>query len=493
MSSKRRSERPDDTTRSEYMTVTDPPPARSPGALNEQATTTVRCAIPEDAAATLRVTGAQGRGPRPTQKAGGRFADEGEIARGGMSVVRRVLDNLLLRRVAMKELAHDMDFDDMARFIEEAQITGQLDHPNIVPVYDLEMDEDGLPTRFTMKLVHGRTLHELLHPRSTAADGGPGLEELLDIFLKICDAVAFAHNRGVVHRDIKPSNVMIGDYGQVYLMDWGVAMIRHGMRPSEARQSLATIDIGSDSALQEPQGSLTGTPAYMAPEQALGLIDAIDERTDVYGLGGLLYQFLTRRPPHDGSTPDEDLLMAKGGEVPHPTEVVQDIVLPPGLCRIAMRALAAAPEDRYETVDELRREVEAFRRGGGWFASEHYPAGTTIIAEGDRAQAAYIITEGQCELRKKVGGEDRFVRLLAAGEAFGETAIFSDIARTASVVAANDVTVLVVTRDALERELDRNTWMRSFVEAITERFLELDRRVVRLDEELAQYRDKDKN
>lgn len=490
MTNNRRSERPDDTTRNEFATVTDPPPPRPPGATRAQATTTVRCAIPAEAAATMRVTGERPDSSLPRAKTPHRFADEGEIARGGMSVVRKMLDNLLLRRVAMKELASGTDFDDVARFIEEAQITGQLDHPNIVPVYDMEMDDKGLPTRFTMKLVHGRTLHELLH-RSGGTDGdGPGLEELLDIFIKICDAVAFAHNRGVVHRDIKPSNVMIGDYGQVYLMDWGVAMIRHGMRPSEARQSLATIEIGGDASMKEPQGSLTGTPAYMAPEQALGLIDAIDERTDVYGLGGILYQFLARQPPHNGASPDDDLRLARGGEVPHPKQVVTGVVLPPGLCRIAMQALAPAPEDRFQTVDELRRAVDAFRRGGGWFASEHYPAGSVLITEGDLAQAAYIITEGQCELRKKVAGEDRFVRLLGAGEAFGETAIFSDVARTATVVAATDVTVLVVTRDALERELDRNTWMRSFVEAITERFIELDRRVVGLEEELSQYRDK---
>lgn len=485
------SDRATDTTRTEFAAASEPPGARSEpprrSARPEASITTVRCAVPQEAAATMRLVDGGPTGAMPPEPpSGDRFTDEGEIARGGMSSVRRALDNRLLRRVAMKQLAPDRDFDDMVRFIEEAQITGQLDHPNIVPVYDLELDAVGLPTRFTMKLVRGQTLQDFLN--TPDAHSGRGLERLLDIFLKICDAVAFAHNRGVVHRDLKPSNIMIGDFGQVYVMDWGVALIRHGMRPSHQRGAHRTIEIGSADGQLEPQGTLTGTPGFMAPEQAMGLIDAIDERTDVYGLGGILYQFLTHRPPHQGRDVDEDVELARAGAVPHPSDVVRGRGLPPGLCRIAMRALHADPAERYQTVEALHSDVEAFRRGGGWFMSRTVPRGTVIVAEGDAADAAYIITEGQCELHKIMGGERRFIRLMAAGEAFGETAIFGDITRTASVIAATEVTLLVVTRDALEQELDRNTWMRAFVEALAERFLELDRRVLRLEDELAKHR-----
>lgn len=490
MGEQRPSDRPHDTTRNEYAAVSEPPPHRE--AAPDGGVTTVRCAIPEDAASTLRV----GQDPDPANTEtmpppmarGDRFTDEGEIARGGMSSVRRVLDNRLLRHVAMKQIASSGDFDDMVRFIEEAQITGQLDHPNIVPVYDLEMDEGGLPTRFTMKLVRGQTLHAFLQQIRSLPPSGANLERLLDIFLKICDAVAFAHNRGVVHRDLKPTNIMIGDFGQVYVMDWGVALIRRDLRPSHLRRNQATIEVGSSEGQVEPQGTLTGTPAYMAPEQAMGLIDAIDERTDVYGLGGILYQFLTGEAPHRGSTVEEDLALARAGTIVHPSEVRADLQLPPGLCRIAMRALRADPAERYQDVEALRAELENFRRGGGWFVTRTLPKGSTVVAEGDPADAAYIITEGQCELHKQIGPQRRFIRLMGAGEAFGETAIFGDSARTASVITATEVTLLVVTRDALEQELDRNTWMRSFVEALAERFLELDRRVLRLEDELAKYR-----
>ncbi len=458
------------TTRSERPTVTE----------GEHANTTVRCAFPEEAASTLRLqTGAPGNPPAlPAQ----RFDDQGEIARGGMSSVRKVFDRLVLREVAMKVLDPSRSFDELARFIEEAQITGQLDHPNIVPIHDLELDDKGLPTRFTMKLVRGHTLHAVLAEYGDRELRADELEMLLGVFLKVCDAVAFAHSRGVIHRDLKPSNIMIGSHGQVYVMDWGIAMLRQGQRPSQHAQA-APVIVGSGETLPEAAGTLSGTPAYMAPEQARGRIVDIDERTDVYGLGGILYQLLTRRPPHDGAHAQDDLRLAREGRVPLPSDVVSDRPLPPFLARIAMKALANDPAERYASVGELKHDVESFLRGGGWFTQKRWTAGTLIVREGDHADAAYIITSGQCELFKTVDGQRRFVKLLGPGEVFGETAIFGSTTRTATVLARSEVTALVVTRDALERELDRSHWLRSFVEALAERFVEADRKLTSLTSE----------
>jgi len=194
-------------------------------------------------------------------------------------------------------------------------------------------------------------------------------------------------------------------------------------------------------------------------------------------LGGILYQLLTSRAPHDAASVEESLRLAKRGSVPAPADLVPDAVLPPFLCRIAAKALAPAPQHRYASVAELKHDVEAFLRGGGWFAQKRFPAGTKIVIEGDAADAAYIITQGQCGLHKQVDGEDRFVRTLEAGDVFGETAIFSSSTRTATIVAQTDVTALVVTRAALERELDRSEWLRAFVRAVAERFVELDRKL----------------
>jgi serine/threonine-protein kinase len=395
-----------------------------------------------------------------------RYEDLGELARGGMSTIRLVFDRVVRRRVAMKVHDRDRDPSGLSHFIEEARITGQLDHPNIIPVHDVQYDEAGLPTRFTMKLVEGETLTDLLDRRGAKPLQGVELENSLNIFLKVCDAIAFAHSRNVVHCDLKPSNVLVGSHGQVYVTDWGVAL-----RRDQAHSELVDRPTQPLSA-----ATFSGTPAYMAPEQAWGRRDDIDERTDVYGLGGILYALLTLSPPHNGGSSEADLDLAKRGIVRRPQDVVKDRPLPPGLCRIAMRALAADPIERYGSVELLRREIERFMRGGGWFETVRLPKGTLVLREGDLPDAAFVLIEGQCELFHRVGDEQRFVRLLCPGDVFGETSIFGSSTRTASVSAHSDVALLRVTRDALERELERTEWLKSFVEALAQRFIELDKK-----------------
>jgi len=407
--------------------------------------------------------------PTPPWRA--RYEDLGEIARGGMSSIRAVYDQLIHRRVAMKVHDRERDPSGLAQFIEEARITGQLDHPNIIPVHDVQFDDPGLPTRFTMKLVEGETLTGILDRLGPAALEAENLERLLNIVLKVCDAVAFAHSRGVIHCDLKPSNVLVGSFGEVYLTDWGVALRTD--RPREDASERPTRPYG--------QGVLYGTPAYMAPEQAWGRREDIDERTDVHGVGGILYAILTLSPPHDGGEAQADLELAKRGIVREPTQVARGRQLPPGLCRIAMRALAADPAHRHPSIALLRADIERFLRGGGWLESVRLPKGTVVLREGDAPDAAYILLEGQCELYRTVEGRQRFVRLLSPREVFGETSIFGDSTRTASIVAATDVSLVRVTRAALEREIERSDWLQAFVRALAERFIELDRRVRELE------------
>lgn len=401
-----------------------------------------------------------------------RYDEHGEIARGGMSSIVAATDRMLRRRVAMKVLDRKRDPEGLGYFVQEARVTAYLDHPNIVPVHDLHHDEDGWPSRFTMKLVEGETLASIVERTPAGELHGAALERILEVLLKVCDAVAFAHSRGVIHCDLKPGNVMVGSHGQVYLMDWGVAQRRARVEKPDPTDR-TTLDLHSS--------MLSGTPAYMAPEQAWGRHEEIDERTDVYGLGGLLYAVLTRTPPHDGGKLELDLALAKEGVVPPPQEVITKHRLPPGLCRIAMRALAKNAHERYPDVAAMRADIERFLRGGGWFETVQLPQGTLIMREGDAPDFAYIVTEGQCELFRVVDGEKHFMRLLGPGECFGETSIFASSARTASVSASTDVTLLKVTREALERELERSEWLRSFVEALAERFIELDQKVRRLE------------
>jgi len=405
-----------------------------------------------------------------------RFEDQGQIARGGMAAIRKVFDTVILRTAAMKVLATDADDPGtLARFVEEAQITGQLDHPNIVPVYDIGVDENGLPTRFTMKLVHGETLAALLDERAKNPDDHEALEAMLQVFSKICDAVSFAHSRGVVHRDLKPSNVMVGSHGQVYVMDWGIALLLAGERSSNTQ-----VKTGGNEATAERLGTLSGTAAYMAPEQAYGRTPEIDERTDVFGLGAMLYEIITFQPPYSADTAAAELTRARQAEVIAPETLQPDRPLPPGLCRIAMKAMSPARADRYPTVDALKHDLDAFLRGGGWFATTHFAAGTEIVREGDAGDVAYIVQTGHCRVEKTINGERVVIGRMQPGDVFGEAAIFSASPRTATVIADDPVTALVVTREALDRELARNAWLGSFVRALARRFVDVDRQLTSL-------------
>jgi eukaryotic-like serine/threonine-protein kinase len=264
-----------------------------------------------------------------------RLRDEGEIATGGMSSVHRVVDRQIGRTLAMKLFAErrsGADAESALRFVQEGQINGQLDHPNIVPVYQLALDEDGKPAFFTMKLVQGRPLGDLFDERDLSSPSAHGLEPLLRIVIQVCEAVSFAHSRGVVHLDLKPDNVMVGTHGQVYVMDWGCARLVRGA--------------GGDQAVKVPappstkEGLVMGTFAYMPPEQAQGRARAIDTRTDVFALGGILYRLLTQRPPYVGPTHRAVLDHAQRGYVEPPQEVVPEGVrVPAELARIAMKAL----------------------------------------------------------------------------------------------------------------------------------------------------------
>ncbi len=401
------------------------------------------------------------RVPRPV-RAEARLRDDGEIARGGMGSIRRLYDNELRRFIARKVIDPVLGNDPFAaqRFIDEARITGMLDHANVVPVHDLVTDDRGTAS-YTMKLVEGRTLTAMIAMQKTRRD----LEEILQSLIKVCDALAFAHSRGIIHRDLKPDNIMIGGYGQVYVMDWGCAQVT-------GDRSLVEGDA-------EPDGMVIGTVQYMAPEQALGQVSAIDARTDVFAMGAVLYKVLTGTCPYPGPIM-EALVAAQRCEFRSPEETGGVVVKPPPhLSQIVMKAMAKEPADRYQSAEELAEALRQFLRGGNWFPLHKFAAGAVIVREGDRAEAAYIITAGTCEVRKvdpKDPSRYQVLRVLQAGEVFGETAIFADAPRSASVIALDDVSAVVVERTALD-SLVASSWLGLFVKALADRFLDVDARL----------------
>lgn len=249
-----------------------------------------------------------------------RYKLEGEVARGGMGAILRVWDEDLRRQLAMKvilgrsekgsESTTGVDPRILARFLEEAQVTGQLDHPGIVPVHELGIDDEG-QVYFTMKLVKGRNLKAVFDLVFQAQEGW-NKTRALSVLLRACEALAYAHAKGVIHRDLKPANVMVGNFGEVYVMDWGLARVvgcndRHDIRiKPEGSSQLSSVkterramrEEGIDSPLITMDGQVMGTPAYMSPEQARGEIEKLGPRSDVYSVGAMLYHLLAQQVPY---------------------------------------------------------------------------------------------------------------------------------------------------------------------------------------------------
>jgi serine/threonine protein kinase/Leucine-rich repeat (LRR) protein len=355
---------------------------------------------------------------------GERYEIGPELARGGMGEVLTARQVTIRRSVALKRILGDASLNprQRLRFIEEAQITGQLEHPNIVPVYDLATDVDGQPY-YTMKLVQGITLKkvlQLLEKDTPATVAKYPLAALLTIFQKVCDAVAFAHAKGVIHRDLKPANIMVGSFGEVLVMDWGLAKILRHSSFQNQEGARGPSNAGGNAGRSGPQlqsvrseegdgfatlnGAVIGTPHFMAPEQARGDIEQLDERSDVFSLGSILYQILTLQYPFPGRNVAEILEKIQSGDFIPPakrvftqasrsgeqsrslsngrtsvrpaaeggsvTEAIRRPVphlpggrVPESLDAIVRKAMASKREERYQSVKALQDDLTAYQTG----------------------------------------------------------------------------------------------------------------------------------
>ncbi len=363
-----------------------------------------------------------------------------EIAKGGMGAILSAKDLNLRRDVAMKVLldGQQVTQNSIFRFVEEAQITGQLEHPSIVPVYEFGLNDDG-SVYYTMKLVKGVTLKDIIKDirkgKQETIKQFP-LTRLITIFQKVCDAMAFAHSKGIIHRDLKPENIMVGDFGEVLVMDWGLAKILEEtakktgvssvrseidtLSDSKKEESSSIENRGSDSSasghptsttsvdfvfdddpaesMKTMDGAIMGTPNFMAPEQASGQNSKINNLSDIYALGGVLYNILVLRVPISGKSFTEMMVNIVRGNIPEPTTFNQSSrkknhknkkikkdeketkkinfshcpggKIPESLSAVTMKALALKQEDRYQTVQEIQTDIEAFQGGFATSAEE---------------------------------------------------------------------------------------------------------------------------
>jgi serine/threonine-protein kinase len=414
-----------------------------------------------------------------------RYRDLGEIGRGAMARVRRAYDRNLLRTVAVKLLDPQIAAikGELDRFIEEAQITGQLEHPNIPAIHELGADDEGTHF-FTMRYVRGQNLEQILK-QGFSVRSERQLFTALQTFVKVCEAVSFAHSRGVLHCDLKPANIMVGKHGQVYVMDWGIARLRATPRPSGADSQAHAVALRRAEKERSDEGKIVGSLGYMSPEQAQGKNKNLDERSDVFSLGAVLYRALVGRPPYLAQTEDEliDLAASAGWTAPQQA-VAADMRLPPQLCAVVEKAMAKLPEDRYQSVEDLQEEVERYLAGSGRTPARTVQPGQAIVREGEPGSSAYVIEKGRCVAYKMVDGRRQVLREMGPGDIFGEMAILTSAPRTATVEALEEVTVRVLTADALAQELGQTFFMGRLLKVLAERFHDVDARNTELTREL---------
>ncbi len=312
---------------------------------------------------------------------GERFQLGPEIGRGGIARVIEATDAEIGRTVALKLMLENAPGDALERFRWEARVTGKLEHPNIVPVHEVGALPGSKEIYFCMKRIYGRDMHHVIRERAKDEEEGKAvrwtLRKLVEAFRDVCRATAFAHSKGVIHRDLKPANVMLGEFGEVLVCDWGLAKDsgekRQGMGEGRAggegglgmgkglgQEGPAKMSAADASRPVTETGEILGTPAYMSPEQARGERDLLDERSDVYSLGAILYEILTARPPYEGKTAEEVVKKVVASPLMPPSARAH---VPPELEGICLRAMARRREDRYATAGELAADVESYLEG----------------------------------------------------------------------------------------------------------------------------------
>jgi serine/threonine protein kinase len=310
-----------------------------------------------------------------------RYTANKKLNEGGMKAIWEVDDHRTARKVAMaliqdSKIASEQDIDS---FLYEARLTANLQHPNIIPIYDIALDENGNPY-FTMKSLKGETLGDIikkLHQGNAGYRKQYTTTALLSIFVQVCNAMSYAHSKGVIHLDLKPSNVIVGDYGDVHVLDWGLSTLITHLTEYEGEpiswQSVDEVSLEDGQTLtrylegsaksRERRNVVGGTPGYMSPEQAQGSPANIDFQTDVYMLGALLYEILTYRCPIKGETVKEVLQKTVRGEIPAPGKRAPTLKIPAALSAIAMKALQTDSADRYPTVNALLEDVHKYQDG----------------------------------------------------------------------------------------------------------------------------------
>ncbi|NQZ58429.1 MAG: protein kinase [Lentisphaeraceae bacterium] len=391
-----------------------------------------------------------------------RYRLQEQIGQGGMGKILVVEDSNLNRILAMKILDPKNSTNPRLgeAFIEEAQITGQLQHPNIIPIHDIGILPDNGKQYYTMKLVEGESLQEIIDAlklQDPAYQRTYTMHALLTIFRKVCDALAYAHSIGIIHRDIKPANIMVGKFGEVLVLDWGLAKYKSTEGINEVNvvdEDTVELESGHiSSSLMTMAGTIKGSLAYISPEQAMADNESIDHQSDIFLLGATLYHMLTLQPPYSGRDIVDVITKAEDAQFTHPNDTEHGSLIPEALVNILMKSMTVDKKERFQSVADLIEKIDDYLEARNVSEMRYYKVGEILIEDEDLGDDTYILVDGAVEVICNIDGKLTVLDTLSKGAVFGELAPLTHDVRSATIKATEKCCVMVISKQLMFDEI----------------------------------------
>lgn len=403
------------------------------------------------------------------------------LGEGGLAVVSSSYDKFLNRIVAVKELKKDKrdNIYLFNAFLTEVKLISFLDHPGVVPIYDTFFTKDN-EICYSMKLIEGIRLLSLFDYRAKGKDEhGVTLNQFLDIFRKICETLAYVHDKGVIHLDVKPENIMIGKYGEVMIMDWGNARL-YDPKPYYEYFEQHLDDVKLTDFEKEERNVILGTPHYMSPEQTNHPRDLLTPQSDIFSAGIILYVMLTGKHPFSIEYETREIMKQIRDHNPKPAHEV-NIDIPIRLSIICQNMLEKDLKKRYRSFKVILEDLDDFYNSGQAFANRTYQPGEIIVREGESGDYSFKIISGKVEVSKMAEGKQKVLAELGKGEIVGELAVFTKQPRTATVKAIEPTTIRIMDKESVDKELEKlSPWVGNMIADLSKRFIEMNKKIVKM-------------
>lgn len=397
-----------------------------------------------------------------------RYRKLGYLGKGRLADLASYFDQRLGRIVALKRLRPDYAKhpEHLRSFLNETKLVAYLDHPGVVSIYDVFLLGDNEPC-YTMKVIKGNDLRWEYSHKSRG--------QLLSIFTKLCETLAYVHDKGVAHLDLTPENVMIGQYGEVMITGWGNARL-YDERPYQ--EYLKLVRDAPSPPVEDDSAPCEATPSYMSPEQTAGQREGLDALSDVFSMGVILFEMMTGQLPFRGETVEALHNQIRGYQQPLLHQLNPEV--PWMLSQIGGKMLAKDPFQRYHSFHEVLIDLDKLQTSGQAFRTPMCKAGTLIVREGERGDFAFTVLRGEVAVSRMVDGQQKELARLGPGEVVGELAIFTNEPRTATVTATRDNTVIrIMDRASVEQELQKlSPWVENMITGLSKRFIDLNQRLV---------------